>query len=94
MIPAAIASLLVQLAPAPVAATCPRGSWVNGIRPDGSYECLFTRGDNDSPAFARVRGRITCTDGERPIVLDDRRVACVRARSFTPNSSFTALVAA
>jgi hypothetical protein len=66
-------------------ARCPEGWSVNGIRPDGSYECLspIPRGCGEPvgdsppcPPTTLSRGRIYCTGGSVPIVVDNRTVGC------------------
>ena len=64
----------------PVAATCPPHAWVNGITPDGRYECLLTVGDNDDPPVEITTGKLHCTPGTSPRVIDAHHVRCV-----TPN---------
>lgn len=83
---AALFGPLLALLVAPREATCPPEHWINGVRPDGRYECLLTRGDDDSPAIARTSGSIRCTPDEQPIVVDFRRARCRRRspRELTP----------
>lgn len=66
--------------------TCPPGWSVNGVRPTGAYECLGPlhppgcgEPDETSPPCVRPAvkaGRIYCTNGTRPIVVDHRTVGC------------------
>jgi hypothetical protein len=64
---------------------CPVDWSVNGVRPTGSYECLGPlkpRGCGESaispPCMrpASSLGRIYCTGGSQPIVIDHRTVGC------------------
>lgn len=67
-------------------ATCPPGWSNNGIRPTGAYECLGPLSppgcgepDDISPPCIKPAiktGRIYCTSGTRPIVVDARTVGC------------------
>ena len=71
----------------PDRASCPRPDYANGVRPDGSYECRLVLGTpehdlddararRDLPDGCAIPGRIVCTGGHRPIVVDGRTVAC------------------
>ena len=67
-------------------ASCPPGWSVNGIRPSGEYECLGElrppgcgEPDATSPPCMRPassRGRLYCTGGTIPIVVDHKTVGC------------------
>jgi hypothetical protein len=76
---ALVVSVVASIAQ-PRAASCPPGAWINGITPDGSYSCLLTVGDNDSPAVETTTGRLWCAPSERPLVVDYRRARCTRRR--------------
>lgn len=65
----------------PHMASCPPRYWVNGIRPDGRYECLLTVGDNDDPAIDTIAGKLSCPPDTTPIVVSFQHVACKRIRS-------------
>ncbi len=67
----------------PDSVTCPHGSWINGVRPNGTSACLYTPGREDWPAITSgpaitINVRIYCEPGARPSVIDERRIACVR----------------
>ena len=66
---------------------CPHGFWVAGVRPSGSFTCRptpITRGDrcrtecDDGTPDVELTGRIRCTGGTVPIVINEHAVACVR----------------
>ena len=76
---ALVVSVVASIAQ-PRAASCPPHAWINGITPDGSFSCLLTKGDNDSPAVETTTGRLWCGTGERPLVVDYRRARCTRVR--------------
>lgn len=70
-------------------AECPDRWYVNGVRPNGRYQCLPVLGDPErdiEDARARVEihdarsieGAIYCTGGARPIVVDSRTIGCQR----------------
>ena len=74
---------------APAIARCPPGWYVNGVRPSGIYECrpVLGRPERDiSDARARlesgdsraITGRLRCTGGDSPVVIDSRTVGCRR----------------
>jgi hypothetical protein len=71
----------------PTHARCPSDHYANGVRPDGSFECrpvLGTpehdlddaRARRDLPDGCAIPGKIHCSGGSRPIVVDGRTVAC------------------
>lgn len=76
-----IALLCCSIVTRPSTAACPMGSYVNGVRPSGVYECRRKPSGNplydgaagypdrtvDRPGW--YRGRIYCTGGSRPIVV-------------------------
>jgi hypothetical protein len=79
-------SMLMQ----PAAALCIQGWYLNGVHPDGVYECLRAPGGDplydgaggfpdrtvDRPGW--YRGRVYCTGGTHPIVvLEDREARTV-----------------
>ena len=71
----------VFMAFAPKRATCPKGMYqAHGIKPDGSYLCrdVVPEGKEDTVVPRDKRGRIWCTGGARPIVVDERTVGCQR----------------
>lgn len=82
-----ILCLCAAMALHPTSARCPVG-WVNGVRPSGRFECRVTigpdcdmRGDRtcpEVPDVGGVAGRIYCEPGDRPLVIDERTVACRR----------------
>jgi hypothetical protein len=73
-------------------ARCPTARAVSGVlyerrKPDGSFECRPVLGSPEHdldgararralPDGCAIRGRIACTGGSRPIVVDGRTVAC------------------
>ncbi len=82
-----LAAVLAFAASRPSSATCPRGwSLHEGVRRDGSYACwgpLEPKGCGepvgpDIPCRRPpiTRGRIHCTGGSVPIVVDERTVGC------------------
>ncbi|MDQ3295101.1 MAG: hypothetical protein M3619_00765 [Myxococcota bacterium] len=87
----ALGSILVlcaAMALHPRAASCPRGSWVNGVRPSGRFECRVDIGPDcdmrgartcpEVPDVGGVAGRIYCERSEMPLVVNHRTVACRR----------------
>ena len=82
--------LCVSMATQPTRARCPADWYVNGIRPTGSFECRRAPGGNpdhdgtsgrpdmtiDLPGV--VLGRIYCTGGAHPVVVNERAVGCQR----------------
>ena len=71
-------------------AHCPP-SWHNtGVRPSGNFSCVrapvgdprqdgtFGQPDTSVVPPGEIRGRIWCTSGMHPIVVDDRTVGCQR----------------
>jgi len=84
--------VLAEFAPRPSTARCPDGTYVEGVRPDGSTTCV-TRPPRgcDEPAGTAAEQRpcvfrerrvpergVHCTGGSRPIVVDKRTVGCTR----------------
>ncbi len=92
VIASAIATLTMLLAVVcnpPARATCPLGWWLSmGVRRSGAYVCTRVPvGDDVRGADGLVRdhsvvpageidGRIYCTNGQEPIVVDARTVGC------------------
>lgn len=66
------------LAAHPTRATCPPHWFVNGIRPNGAYECLRDRDPESGPSAGHdeIDGRISCSPSFMPIVRNERSVAC------------------
>jgi hypothetical protein len=74
----------------PSRAQCPPQWHNNGIRPSGAFDCTRTpvgdpdwdgthgRPDRSVVPPGRIPGRIYCTGGMHPIVVDDRAVGCQR----------------
>lgn len=73
----------------PSRARCPVGWYVgNGVRPSGVFECVESppRGEYDCSAdrvcpqpvsdAAEVEGRVYCTSGHVPVVVNERVVSC------------------
>jgi hypothetical protein len=71
--------------------TCPPGTYVSGVRPDGTSMCVTAPPPGcDEPAGTareqlpchydekRVPFKIYCTGGTRPIVVDAHTVGCQR----------------
>lgn len=87
---ATIALLCISMVMRPTHARCPIGWYVNGVRPSGGFQCLRApTGDPDYDGTwghpdrtidhpGDLRGRIYCTGGATPIVVDDRAVGCMR----------------
>lgn len=65
----------------PQRAQCSPGWFVDGIRPSGSFECLRDRdptaGNESSRGHDVLEGKLDCAPSFMPVVLDDRRVACL-----------------
>lgn len=70
-------------------ATCPAGWYVNGVAPDGTFrvrpvpppERPCASGPNgciERDLDIEIRGRIYCTGGARPVVVNERTVGCQR----------------
>ncbi len=70
-------------------AECPDRWYVNGVRPNGRYQCLPVLGDPErdiDDAKAKIEwhdsraidGEIYCTGGAHPIVVGPRTVGCQR----------------
>ncbi len=61
---------------------CPKDTWVNGIRPDGAYECrsqMLGPDDNREKYPGMVlAGQLSCPPNRIPMVMSWRRVSCVR----------------
>lgn len=82
-----LASLLT-LVSAPTDGKCPERWWVNGVRPDGRYQCFpapvgpderLPSGivvDHSVQPPGVVDGRVFCTVGKLPVVLDSRTIGC------------------
>lgn len=69
------------LAAHPTRAQCPKGWFVNGVRPNGAYACLRDRDpslDEHAPSAGHdeIDGRITCLPTFMPLVRDERSVWC------------------
>jgi len=73
-----IGSSIVQ----PAAATCPVGTYLHtGVRADGRFECArsLVGPENDAVQPPGVLGgRVHCTGGSRPIVVNERVAGCQR----------------
>lgn len=75
-------SALVQ----PTRASCPRGWWVNGVRPSGITECFPVPPEDhgcagsapcpDHPSVPGLPMRVYCAEGTQPIAVDERTVVC------------------
>jgi hypothetical protein len=77
--------LLVAIAVSPRRAECPRGYWLNGVRPSGAFECVRDGRpelDNEHSDLHRVSGRLDCLPSFMPIVVDDRHAACAGASTI------------
>lgn len=89
----AIATILVlcwSTATRPRGARCPQGWYVDGIRPTGRFDCARTPGgdimydgaggypDRAVDLPGRLGGRLYCTGGSHPIVVNERTVGCQR----------------
>lgn len=95
----AIVAAIVQ----PRSATCPVGSYVGTVRPDGAYRCELApaadvcntkRGcDDDSPPVVVARGVLWCWP-EQPFAIDERRVGCRRRRKTNYRSELHVRTAA
>jgi hypothetical protein len=63
-------------------ATCPPGTWLDGVRALGGYECIsLAPGDvaeSDSMPIVVTSGRLYCAADERAIYLHPRRAECRR----------------
>lgn len=74
-----LAVLAVASVVQPRRARCPGGMYVEGVRPSGSFECrVAPRFERDIPPDVEIAGRIYCTGGSRPIVVDSKTVGCMR----------------
>lgn len=87
-------SLLVSLVSAitrPSTAICPDGYANQGVRPDGQYRCRPRSALPDITIGARdqviddptldekeLSGRIYCSGGSAPIVVNEKTVGCMR----------------
>jgi hypothetical protein len=65
--------------------TCLRGFYVNGVRPNGSYECRSIPPRDDqldewikSAVEQSYKAQVYCTGGSHPIVVDYKTVGCQR----------------
>lgn len=81
---ATLAVLCAAMLTRPPRAECPSGWWLDGVRPDGSFTCAHVdAGDRREwpPLEAlpdEIDGRVYCTGGARPIVVNYRTVGCQR----------------
>ncbi len=80
MIPWIVARLL-SLVPVGPVATCPRGYYVEGVRPTGETSCVETPPglENEPPASwvaKRWPIRVLCKPGHRAVVVHARKVGC------------------
>lgn len=86
----ALIILAIGFVKRPQHAQCPRGEFVNGVRPSGNTWCVRApsarevdcRGARrcfatEAPVYTTPI-KIYCTNGTRPIVVDDRTVGCQR----------------
>lgn len=77
--------LLVAFVFSPRRAECPRGYWINGVRPSGSFECVRDARpelDNEHSELHHVEGKLDCPPSFMPIVVDDRHAACAGASTI------------
>lgn len=85
----AILAAVVIVTMAWTVATCPRGWYVEGVRPSGHSRCLPVPppscGEpvppNNAPCPSDSRElpiAVYCTGGSHPIVLNERTVGCTR----------------
>lgn len=82
--------LCIAMALHPAAGRCPRGWHHDGVRRSGAFACTHdpvgdpdwdgTHGRPDRSVVppGELRGRVYCTGGAAPIVVDDRAVGCQR----------------
>ena len=87
---ASLAMLFLAMATTPTRAVCPPGWYLNGVRSSGAYCCVRTPvGDPDWDGTwqrpersvqppGELCGRIYCTGGSRPIVVNERVAGCQR----------------
>ena len=86
---AAVVSMCVAIASAPPMATCPRGWYVEGVRPSGRSRCLPAPPPNCGEPVPPNNGpcpldsretevAVYCTGGSHPIVVNERTVGCTR----------------
>ena len=78
-IPFAILTALVLIVAAfarPVRVHAPRGFYVEGVRPTGETTLRAEPVDDNTPGRGAIGARIYCTNGTRPIVVDERTVGC------------------
>lgn len=87
---ATVVILCCSMALRPKHARCPDGWLVNGIRPSGRFDCLRVPGgdpmydgaggmpDRSYGKPGVVGGRLYCTGGSHPIVVDYQTVGCQR----------------
>lgn len=77
-----LAIIVVAAVVQPERAQCPRGSYLHtGVRMSGRFECARTllgrENDAEQPPGI-LHGRIYCTGGSSPIVVNERTVGCQR----------------
>lgn len=82
--------ILVAFALRPSHARCPKHWHNNGVRPSGVFTCTrnpfgdpdwdwsLHRPDRSTVPPGKIWGRIYCTNGHVPIVVNDRTVGCQR----------------
>ncbi|MGE0206195.1 MAG: hypothetical protein AB7E70_19720 [Hyphomicrobiaceae bacterium] len=87
-----LASALLRLLTAiaqPRTAQCPRGWYMNGVRPSGTSECILaaadprsddTKGrcDHEHLELPALPVRVRCAAGEIAVVVDARTAGCRR----------------
>jgi len=85
-----VLTLCIALVLHPVRASCPLGWHHDGVRRTGNFACTrnpvgdpewdgtYGRPDRSVVPPGELRGRIYCTGGAVPIVVDDRTVGCMR----------------
>lgn len=81
---------LINLLTQPTRASCPRGWHHNGVRTGGDFVCEPAPvGDPDQDGTwghpersvvpdERLPGKVYCTSGAKPIVVNERTVGCQR----------------
>lgn len=78
---ATIVAMLASTLTEPQRAHCPRGYYVNGVRPSGQYECRQSPpADDNAPDEIGLyySARVYCTGGTHPIVVSYHTVGCQR----------------
>lgn len=87
---ASVLCLLVAMAIHPTRARCPDGFYVEGVRSWGGFTChrqpvgdpnldgTYGRPDVSVEPGGELAGRLYCTGGAVPIVVDSRTVGCQR----------------